>query len=111
MGSNYKSLTLIVLFLGTLGVGSHLYRNKFIKNLEPDAIYCGITHNFVSSANFDFNLPKFLNSDINDNGKYESIFIYLNNRGERLYKEITKSSDGNLIFGKPKPYTKNKFRF
>ena len=96
----------ITLAVGTIGLctGLIIHSEHMRKNLEPNAIYCGLNNNTVGFPDWGINNPKMKNTDIDGNGKYESILLYKNKEGKKVYQEIRKKENGELVFSKQRPY-------
>ena len=91
--------TLIIIASLTI-IGSRVYRCLDIKNnLEAGAINCGWRNNFPL-----FTGNTIRNKDTDKNGKYESLLIYKDGQGNKMYQEIQKNSEGRLILGEPQSY-------
>ncbi len=76
--------------------------NNIKKNLEPNAIYCGFQNNALTGSWRMSPVAK--NVDLDNNGKYESILLYENGQGQKIYQQILKRYDGRLTLSKPELY-------
>ncbi len=93
-----------VVVLSSLGFLTYniLHARNIKRNLEPQAIYCGFKSNVTWT--FKSSLPLSKNVDLDGNGKYEAVFIYMDQEENKVYQEIIRRRDGTFIFGEPKLY-------
>jgi hypothetical protein len=98
------SICTIAALVGSYAIGFGICRNNFVSRLEPDAIYCGYRNNVIGFPDWGINLPKLKNKDVDGNGRYESILLYKDSTGRKMYQEVTKTEQGGLRLGEPKDY-------
>jgi hypothetical protein len=69
-------------------IGMFVYKSHIGSNLEDHALDCN-NNNVIGFPDFGMNLPKISNRNIDDDPEYESILIYKNGFGQKVFREIT----------------------
>lgn len=100
-----KEVSIAGLIIGAVAAaafGFNKWYNSHVENrLEPYAINCGYKNNLIGFPDWKVNLPKMKNADIDEDGKLESIILYVNN-GKKIYQEIRKTENGDLVLSESK---------
>lgn len=92
----------VMAIFGSTYLGLTIYDNRIQENLEPCAISCGLKNNLIGFPDWKGTLPKIKNKDLDGNGKYESVIVYVKD-GKKFYQEIRKTNEG-LMLTEPRPY-------
>jgi len=78
--------------------GGRAYMGHISRNLEEGAMDCGWRNPIFNTPNSTFQSPWIRNTDIDANGKYESVVLFYGSEGEKRYHEFEITKDNALVF-------------